>query len=158
CLTVTAREAAGAGALFSIDVSNETLAHTTLGAWQEGDRVNLERSLHLGDEMGGHIVTGHVDAVTTIEDSEADGDSRRFRIALPAHLAHLVATKGSVALDGVSLTVNDVDKQTFGVNIVPHTLQHTTWGLKRRGDRVNLEVDLLARYVARITETGRGAR
>lgn len=150
CLTVTALEPEGSGCRFSADVSNETLAHTTLGDWRTGRAVNLERALTLRDELGGHIVTGHVDAVAVIAGREPDGDSVRFRVDCPRELAHLVAAKGSVALDGVSLTVNDVEGPRFGVNIVPHTLAHTAWGEKREGDRVNLEVDLLARYVARM--------
>lgn len=153
CLTATeVSSVESGGALFSVDVSNETLSRTTLGGWQLGQAVNLERSLTLKDELGGHIVTGHVDAIAAIVSREADGDSVRFRFECPEDLAHLVAAKGSVALDGTSLTVNDVEGRTFGVNIIPHTLEVTTWGRKEAGGRVNLEVDLLARYVARISE------
>jgi riboflavin synthase len=151
CLTVTSVEAADGGCRFGVDVSNETLARTTLGKWKPGRRVNLERALTLQHELGGHIVTGHVDAVAIIADRKEDGDSVRFSIDCPQELAHLVAEKGSVALDGVSLTVNEVEGTRFGVNLVPHTLRATTWSARRKGDKVNLEVDLLARYVARIS-------
>ncbi|MGI9385426.1 MAG: riboflavin synthase [Methyloligellaceae bacterium] len=153
CLTATeVAPAANGGALFSVDASNETLSRTTLGRWQPGQAVNLERALTLKDELGGHIVTGHVDAIATIIERSADGDSIRFRFECPEDLAHLIAPKGSVALDGTSLTVNEVEGCTFGVNIIPHTLDVTTWGEKEAGDSINLEVDLLARYVARISE------
>lgn len=152
CLTVTRVDEAPNGSRFHVDISNETLAHTTLGRWSEGRNVNLERALTLQQELGGHIVTGHVDAVAVIAERRSDGESVRFAIDCPNELAHLVAAKGSIALDGVSLTVNEVDGARFGVNIVPHTLAHTTWGEKRDGDKVNLEVDLLARYVARMQD------
>lgn len=152
CLTVTHLEADGQGCLFNVDVSNETLAHTTLGAWAVDKPVNLERALALGEEVGGHIVTGHVDAVARIVGRRPDGDSVRFQVDCPSELAHLIAPKGSVALDGVSLTVNEVEDARFGVNIIPHTLSQTGWGTKQEGDRVNLEVDLLARYVARMQD------
>ena len=152
CLTVTGIEGEQEnGCRFLVDVSNETLGHTTLGSWKPGRRINLERALTLQDELGGHMVSGHVDAVATIKDRQEDGESFRFTIDFPADLAHLVAQKGSVALDGVSLTVNDVEDACFSVNLVPHTLGATTWGSKSEGDAVNLEVDLLARYVARIS-------
>jgi riboflavin synthase len=153
CLTVTKLEPEkGGGCRFSVDVSNETLARTTLDTWRTGRRVNLERALTLQSELGGHMVSGHVDAVATIADRRQDGESARFLVDCPDDLAHLVAAKGSVALDGVSLTVNEVEGARFGVNLVPHTLEQTTWGGKQAGDTVNLEVDLLARYVARISE------
>lgn len=139
---------------FSVDVSNETLSKTTLGRWCAGRKINLERSLTPTSELGGHIVTGHVDGIAEIVSLEPDGDSMRFEIEVPDHLARFIAPKGSVALNGVSLTVNDVDGSRFGVNLIPHTLQVTTWGELAAGDRINLEVDLLARYVARITESG----
>ena len=139
---------------FSVDVSNETLSKTTLGSWTTGRRVNLERSLKPTSELGGHIVTGHVDGIAEIVSRETDGDSVRFIVEIPQELARFIAPKGCVALDGVSLTVNDVQQTRFGVNLIPHTLQVTTWGELSKGDRVNLEVDLLARYVARITESG----
>jgi riboflavin synthase len=152
CLTATTVAAAGKGCTFTVDVSNETLARTTLGDWQPGRRLNLERALKAGDELGGHIVSGHVDGVGRIADSRPDGQSRRFTIEVPADLAPYVASKGSVALDGISLTVNEVAENSFGINIIPHTLTHTTLGAKKPGDKVNLEVDLFARYVARLME------
>jgi riboflavin synthase len=153
CLTaveVTA-EASG-GSTFTVDVSNETLAKTTLDEWQPGRRVNLERALKAGEELGGHLVAGHVDGVGRIVDMRADGDSRRFTVQAPAELARYIASKGSLALDGISLTVNEVAQDRFGINIIPHTLTHTTLGARKPGDRVNLEVDLIARYVARLIE------
>lgn len=153
CLTVIGIEGAGdGGCRFSVDVSNETLARTTLGGWRAGRKVNLERPLTLRSELGGHMVTGHVDAVARIAGRREDGDSVRFSLDCPRELAHLVAEKGSVALDGTSLTVNAVRATSLEVNIVPHTLAATTWGAKKEGDEVNLEVDLLARYVARISD------
>jgi riboflavin synthase len=152
CLTATTVTAAGSGSLFTVDVSNETLSKTTLGDWRPGQRINLERSLKAGDELGGHIVSGHVDGVARILDIRPDGESRRFTVEMPPPLARYVASKGSVALDGISLTVNDVDQTRFGVNLIPHTLTHTTWGAKKPGDRVNLEIDVLARYVLRAME------
>ncbi len=152
CLTVTSITAEGAGSIYTLDVSNETLAKTTLDAWQPGTRINLERALKAGDELGGHIVSGHVDGVAQIVDSRADGESRRFTLEAPAELARYIAAKGSVALDGTSLTVNEVEGRRFGINLIPHTLTHTTWGRKRAGDLVNLEVDMFARYVARLLE------
>jgi len=153
CLTVTRVEPKGAeSSVFDVDVSNETLARTTLGSWQTGRSVNLERPLRLADELGGHLVQGHVDGMAHIVDRRADGESVRFTLEAPRGLARFIAPKGSVALDGVSLTVNDVEGARFGVNIIPHTLTVTTWGERRSGDKVNLEVDLLARYVARISD------
>jgi len=152
CLTVTRCEADDGGAIFHVDVSNETLASTTLGSWTTGRRINLERALALGAELGGHIVAGHVDGVATVTDFASDGSSRRFTIAPPAGLARFIAAKGSVTLNGTSLTINEVTKTHFGVNIVPHTLAVTTWGGRRTGHQLNIEVDLLARYVARLSE------
>jgi len=152
CLTVTRVGDAGSGSTFSVDVSNETQSKTTLGDWTLGRRINLERALKAGDELGGHIVAGHVDGVARIVDLRPDGDSQRFAIEVPAPLAAHIASKGSVALDGISLTVNELEGNRFGVNIIPHTLTHTTLGDKRLGDRLNLEVDLIARYVARLME------
>lgn len=152
CLTVTSVRAEGAGSIYTLDVSNETLARTTLRDWHVGAICNLERPLKAGDELGGHIVSGHVDGVGKIIDIRPDGDSRRFTFEAPADLARFVAPKGSIALDGTSLTVNEVDGARFGVNLIPHTLTVTTWGRKKPGDRVNLEVDLFARYVARLIE------
>jgi riboflavin synthase len=156
CLTVARLCASvGAPAVFEVDVSNETLAHTTLGAWREGTRINLERPLSLGSELGGHLVTGHIDGLARIRERKPDGESVRFLLEAPAGLAHFIAAKGSIALNGVSLTVNEVDDRScgvtvFGVNVIPYTLVHTTWGDRTPGDLVKLEVDLLARYVERI--------
>ena len=153
CLTVVeVAKGKGEGARFTVEASNETLARTTLGAWAEGRRINLERALALGDELGGHLVTGHIDGLATLLARERDGESVRVMLEGPAHLAPFIAAKGSVALDGVSLTVNEVDGTRFSVNIIPYTLAHTTWGDRRPGDLVNLEVDLLARYLARLRE------
>jgi len=153
CLTlVEINKAKGKGSVFVVEVSNETLAHTTLGEWQEGRRINLERALALGEELGGHIVTGHVDGRAKIVSRYPDGDSVRFLMDGQAALAGFIAPKGSIALNGVSLTVNEVDGTRFGVNIIPYTLTHTTWGDRQPGDLVNLEVDLLARYVARLSQ------
>lgn len=152
CLTATSIRAEGTGSVYTLDVSNESLSKTTLGGWQPGTRINLERSLKAGDELGGHIVAGHVDGVATIVDIRTDGDSRRFVFEAPPELARFIASKGSIALDGTSLTVNEVDGARFGVNLIPHTLTVTTWGRKTMGDRVNLEIDPLARYVARLLE------
>ncbi|MDP6067830.1 MAG: riboflavin synthase [Alphaproteobacteria bacterium] len=148
CLTVVER---GEG-WFAVDVSAETLAHTTLGDWQVGSAVNLERSLRLGDELGGHIVTGHVDATAEIVSLEPEGDSLRYVFRAPAEFKRYVASKGSVALDGVSLTVNEVEDDCIGINIIPHTQSQTTFGEAQPGARVNLEIDVLARYVARLIE------
>jgi riboflavin synthase len=152
CLTAVEVAPAGKGSTFTVDVSNETLGRTTLGAWQPGRRINLERALKAGDELGGHIVAGHVDGVGGIVDIRPDGESRRFTVEVPDELARYLAPKGSVALDGISLTLNEASRSRFGVNIVPHTLTHTTLGAKKPGDRANLEVDLIARYVARLME------
>jgi riboflavin synthase len=146
CLTVVEK---GPG-WFAVDASAETLARTSLGDWVVGTPVNLERAMRVGDELGGHIVSGHVDGVATVLDTVPEGDSVRFRFAAPDAFERYVAPKGSVALDGVSLTVNEVDGATFGVNIIPHTLQRTTFGTLGAGDRVNFEVDTIARYVARL--------
>ena len=148
CLTVVDRRADW----LAFDVSAETLACTTLGDWRLGAAVNLERPLTLDDELGGHMVLGHVDGVARIEASDAEGDSRRLSLAAPEALAGFIAAKGSVAVDGVSLTVNRVESTVFEVNIIPHTLAVTTLGERRLGDRVNLEIDVLARYVARHNE------
>jgi riboflavin synthase len=152
CLTVTGLKAVPGGCSYTLDVSNETLSKTTLGTWAVGRAVNLERALKAGDELGGHIVSGHVDGVARIIAIEADGNSRKFTFEVPAELARFIAPKGSVALDGTSLTVNDVSGNRFGVNLIPHTLTHTAWGGKTAGDPVNLEIDLFARYVARLME------
>jgi riboflavin synthase len=152
CLTVTNVAADGTGSRYTLDVSNESLSLTTLGGWQTGTNINLERALKAGDELGGHIVSGHVDGVATIVEVRDDGFSRRFVFEAPATLSRFIAPKGSVALDGTSLTVNEVEGHRFGVNLIPHTLQVTTWGTKTTGDRINLEIDPLARYVARLLE------
>lgn len=146
CLTVVEK----GGDWFSVDVSAETLACTTLGSWLEGRHINLEPSLRLGAELGGHLVQGHVDGVARVTERRPDGDSLRFEFEAPPAFSRYIARKGSVALDGVSLTVNEVDGSRFGVNIIPHTAEKTTFGTLRTGDNVNLEVDLLARYVARL--------
>ncbi len=153
CLTlVEIDKAKGKGCVFAVEVSNETLGHTTLGDLQVGQKINLERALSLGEELGGHIVTGHVDGRAKVVSRYPDGDSVRVLIEAPARLAGFIAPKGSIALNGVSLTVNEVDGQRFGVNIIPYTLSHTTWGDRQPGDLVNLEVDLLARYAARLAQ------
>lgn len=148
CMTVIAVD----GARFSVDVSAESLSKTTLGDLHVGAPINLERSLKLGDEMGGHLVTGHVDAVARVVSVVPENASLRWTFEVPAEFARFVAPKGSVALDGVSLTVNEVDGARFGVNIIPHTAAVTTFGVRRSGDVVNFEIDLLARYVARLRE------
>jgi riboflavin synthase len=137
---------------FSVDASAETLSKTTLGQWVVGTRVNLERPLKVGDELGGHIVSGHVDGVGRVLSATPDHGSIRWRFEVPCPLARFIATKGSVAIDGVSLTVNEVDGATFGVNIIPHTAEVTTFGHLKPGDAVNIEIDTVARYVARLTE------
>ena len=149
CLTVVAL---GPG-WFEVDASAETLSHTTLGAWAEGTRVNLERALRVGDELGGHIVSGHVDGVARVVAVRPEGDSVRYTFDAPEELSRFIAPKGSVCLDGTSLTVNEVVGHAFGVNLIPHTQAVTTWGDRGEGDYVNLEVDTLARYVARLAET-----
>jgi riboflavin synthase len=137
---------------FAVDVSAETLARTTLGRWRPGTPVNLERSLRIGDELGGHLVFGHTDGVATITDLQNKGDSIMFRFAAPPGLAPYIAEKGSIALDGTSLTVNEVAGAEFSVNIIPHTRAVTSFGARQIGDLVNVEVDMLARYVARLRE------
>lgn len=140
---------------FAVEASNETIQRTTLGDWVAGSRLNLEQSLKVGDEMGGHYVTGHVDGLATVTAKAQDGASWRFRFSVPAALAGFVAPKGSIALDGVSLTVNEVIDAVdggaeFGVNIIPHTYTHTTFAERAIGDRVNVEIDMMARYIARL--------
>ncbi len=152
CLTVTdkGRDGRTKGFWFTVEASQETLSKTTLGDWQAGTRINLERSLRLGDELGGHLVYGHVDGVGHIAARRPEGGSVRFTIEAPAAVAKYVASKGSVAIDGVSLTVNEVAGNSFGVNIIAHTQQETTFDGLQPGQAVNLEVDMLARYVARL--------
>lgn len=137
---------------FDVEISAETLDKTNIGQWGEGQKINLERALKVGDELGGHIVSGHVDGLAEIVEMRPEGDSVRYTFEAPRALARFIAPKGSVALDGTSLTVNEVDKTRFGVNIIPHTQEVTTWGATKVGDKVNLEIDTLARYVARLAE------
>lgn len=135
---------------YAIEVSAESLSKTTLGGWDVGTQINLERAMRLGDELGGHIVSGHVDGVGTVTGRESDGDSVRFRFCVPDNLAKYLASKGSITIDGVSLTVNEVENAEFGINVIPHTQDATTIGQLQIGDKVNLEIDMLARYVARL--------
>jgi riboflavin synthase len=151
CLTVVGVEKRASGSRISFDVGAETLAVTTLGAWRKGTHVNLERSLKLGDELGGHMVSGHVDGVAEILSRRDFDGMAHFRFRAPKDCARFIAVKGSVALDGTSLTVNSVDGDDFEALLIPHTLEVTTWGERKAGDRVNLEVDLMARYAARLT-------
>ena len=137
---------------FAVDISAETVSKTNVGGWAPGTRVNLERALKVGDELGGHIVSGHVDGVAEVVSLVDEGDSTRIRFRAPETLAKFIAPKGSIALDGTSLTVNEVEGAEFGVNLIPHTKTVTTWGATKIGDRVNLEVDTMARYVARLRE------
>ena len=154
CLTVVDK---GDG-WFAVDVSAETIGRTAPGHWRQGARLNLERALRMGDELGGHIVTGHVDALGTIVEATSDGDSTRLSIEVPSALGPMIAPKGSISLDGVSLTVNDVDDgdgvTRFTVNIIPHTAAHTTLGALSASGAVNVEIDVLARYISRMTLTG----
>jgi riboflavin synthase len=150
CLTVVERGRRGNRGCFAVDVAAETLRVTTAGAWQRGTKLNLERSLRLGDELGGHLVSGHVDGIADLTAREDLPDMARLTLRAPAALSQFIAAKGSVALDGVSLTVNEVDGDTFSVLIIPHTLQVTTFGSLRAGARLNLEVDQMARYAARL--------
>ncbi|MEM9128505.1 MAG: riboflavin synthase [Pseudomonadota bacterium] len=148
CLTVV-----GKGAdWFDVDVSAETVSKTNLGSWAEGRPINLERALRVGDELGGHIVSGHADGLAEITRVEDEGDSTRVSLRAPQELARFIAPKGSVALNGTSLTVNEVDDCVFGINFIPHTKEMTTWGHAAVGDKVNLEIDTLARYVSRLAE------
>jgi riboflavin synthase len=148
CLTVIDK---GPG-WFAVDASAETMARTNLGTWRERSRVNLERALKVGDELGGHIVTGHVDGLCEVVDKVEEGDSIRYQFQVPSEWAHYIAAKGSVTLDGVSLTVNEVENDRFGVNIIPHTQKMTTFGELEVGGKLNLEVDILARYIARLSQ------
>ncbi|HHY03557.1 MAG TPA: riboflavin synthase [Paracoccus sp.] len=152
CLTVVAK---GEG-WFDVDISAETMAKTNIGTggWPVGRRINLERALRLGDELGGHIVSGHVDGVARVVEARPEGDSLRLTFEAPPELARFIAPKGSVALNGTSLTVNEVQGNRFGVNLIPHTREVTNWGEVAEGDVVNLEIDTLARYVARLAEAG----
>ncbi|MDE4099193.1 riboflavin synthase [Phaeobacter gallaeciensis] len=139
---------------YDVQISAETVSKTNIGAWTVGKRVNLERALKVGDELGGHIVSGHVDGVAEVVDITDEGDSTRVTLRAPKDLARFIAPKGSVALNGTSLTVNDVSDCDFGINFIPHTKEVTTWGDVKLGDKVNLEIDTLARYVARLAEAG----
>ncbi|EBA16639.1 riboflavin synthase subunit alpha [Roseobacter sp. SK209-2-6] len=139
---------------YDVQISAETVSKTNIGAWEAGKRVNLERALKVGDELGGHIVSGHVDGVAEVVKLEDEGDSTRVTLRAPEELARFIASKGSVALNGTSLTVNDVAGCDFGINFIPHTKEVTTWGDVKLGDQVNLEIDTLARYVARLHEAG----
>ncbi len=155
CLTVVERGGTAGSAWFAVDVSAETLSRTARGTWEQGARLNLEPSLRLGDELGGHIVSGHVDAVGTVAARAAEGDSTRLTIGAPKELAPFLAEKGSVTVDGVSLTVNSVEDQAdgsvqFGLNIIPHTAEVTTLGALGTSDEVNLEIDTVARYLQRL--------
>jgi len=155
CLTVVGRGRTGNRASFAVDAAAETLRVTTAGTWQRGAKLNLERALRLGDELGGHMVSGHVDGIAGLVGRDDFVDSAALTFCVPAALARFIAPKGSVALDGVSLTVNAVDGDTFSVLIVPHTLKVTTLGVLQPGARVNLEVDQMARYAARLLEATR---
>ena len=151
CLTVLSTEADS----YEVAASAETMRVTTLGAWSEGGQVNLERALCVGDELGGHIVSGHVDGLAEVVSVTPEGDSHRVRLRAPDDLARFIASKGSVALVGVSLTVNAVDRDEFEINVIEHTWQVTTLGMLRAGQRLNMEIDMLARYVARLAESER---
>jgi riboflavin synthase len=152
CLTVVEVEAKRAGCVFGVDAAAETLRLTNADRWRVGTRLNLERALKVGDELGGHIVSGHVDGLAEVRSREDLTDQARFVLRAPHALARFLATKGSVALDGVSLTVNDVSGDDFSVHIIPHTLSVTTLGTTRVGDMLNLEVDVMARYAARLLQ------
>ena len=149
CLTIVEK---GEG-WFAVEISNETLGLTTLGSWKEGDPINLERAARVGDELGGHIVSGHVDGVGEVISVDSEGGSHRVKIRVPRPLHRFIAPKGSITVDGVSLTVNEVEDDVFGVNLIPHTWEVTTLGRLKPGSKVNLEIDMLARYLARWRET-----
>ncbi|MGH8171764.1 MAG: riboflavin synthase [Rhodanobacteraceae bacterium] len=152
CLTATGID----GAVFSVDVSGETLSRTTLGDLRAGDAVNLEKAMRLSDRLGGHLVAGHIDGVGRVVSVEPDARSQRWLFELPPELARYLAPKGSICIDGVSLTVNEVDGARFGVNLIPHTIDVTTFKARRAGDAVNIEVDLLARYIEQLLPHDRG--
>jgi riboflavin synthase len=154
CLTVVARGRDGNRGWFAVDAAAETLRVTTVGQWRDGRRINLERALKVGDELGGHIVAGHADGIATLTAREDLTDMARLTFSVPADLARFIAPKGSVAVDGVSLTINEAAGDTFSVLIIPHTLAVTTLGALAAGSEVNLEVDLMARYAARLMERG----
>lgn len=148
CLTVVGTDEGS----FDVEAAPETLAVTTVGFWREGTRINLERALKIGDELGGHIVQGHADGVATVLSRQDLGETTRFWLEAPADLARFIAVKGSITLDGTSLTVNAVDDASFSCLLIPHTLTHTTWGPVKAGDVVNIEIDMMARYAARLAE------
>lgn len=152
CLTVVEKGEAETGGWYAVEVSPETLRLTTLGDWREGDAVNLERALKMGDELGGHLVTGHVDGVGTVVERREEGEWIVFTVEPPEKLNRFIAKKGSITVDGVSLTVNEARRGSFDLMIIPHTAQVTTLGALQKGARVNLEVDLMARYAARLNE------
>lgn len=148
CLTVVEKQ----NDIFLVDVSNESISKTNIGSWSEGTKINLEAALKMGDELGGHIVSGHVDGLATLKSMTPEGDSHRLLIEVPKDLTGFIAPKGSVTLDGVSLTVNEVQGNEFGVNIIPHTWNNTTFGQLAEGNTMHLEIDMLARYMARMIE------
>jgi riboflavin synthase len=152
CLTVIDKGKGAEGDWFAVEASKETLDVTSAANWQAGTKLNLERALKMGDELGGHIVSGHVDGLAEITAITPEGDSQRYTFKTSAALMPFIAPKGSVTLDGTSLTVNEVEGLTFGVNLIPHTQDVTTWGLSKVGDIINLEIDVLARYVARLKQ------
>jgi riboflavin synthase len=152
CLTVVDAGEDGGRSWFAVDAADETLRVTTVGRWRTGSKVNLERPLKFGDELGGHLVAGHIDGLATIRAREDMSEMARFVLRVPTDLARFIAPKGSVALDGVSLTINTVEGDTFSVLVIPHTLRETTFGTLRKDDDVNLEIDTMARYAARLKE------
>src|SRR5262245_32442918 len=152
CLTVVDVGEEAGRTWFAVDAADETLRVTTVGRWRHGSKINLERPLKFGDELGGHLVAGHVDGIASVVAREDMKEMARFTLRAPAELARFIAPKGSVALDGISLTVNTVGKDTFSVLIIPHTLQATTFGALHKGENVNLEVDTMSRYAARLTD------
>ena len=152
CLTVIAKGQSASRGWFDVEVSAESVSKTNIETWASGSKLNLERALKVGDELGGHIVSGHVDGVAEVVSVEDEGDSTRVQFRAPDALAKFIAPKGSVALNGTSLTVNEVQGSVFGINFIPHTKDATTWGAVAVGDKINLEIDTLARYVARLAE------
>jgi riboflavin synthase len=152
CMTVVAKGGGSKESWFEVEAGAETLQLTTIAQWKAGKKINLERALKLGDELGGHLVTGHIDGVATVVARENLGDMARIRLRAPKTLSRFIAAKGSVTLDGISLTVNEVKGEEFGVFIIPHTLAVTNWKAIKPGAKVNLEVDLMARYAARLAE------
>ncbi len=154
CLTAVAKKAVGRGSWFEVEVGKETLALTTACHWMKGRKLNLERALKMGEELGGHFVSGHIDGVAKVQSRHDIGETAQINLRAPIELARFIAQKGSVTLDGISLTVNEVHGPNFSVFVIPHTLKSTHWNSLRAGDRVNLEVDLLARYTARLADAG----